>query len=389
LYVIGTGESQVQLPRPPLNPLALAGGIMPETILDQASIEGLLQMASEEGLLRDRKDQGDLLLAGLRQRSFPDWHRQQILEQVLINSKIHTLWEVPFDDLEGDFLALNFVQFEKGRSNLSTEDKAIAPEIIEGLLRARGYERPFYEWVPLFEIFQEVLKRVELYELSHPGTEFNALSAWIRGMVDREFRNSEEYLLVDKWNEAYKPIQPLISAVDEFLKLSNFATSTTQYLRTPLYRMSPNLFNLKPDIATDTPVVHVYRIVTEQLGVIPICTSLRHVLALAQDSDAVSLRNRMDDWLQSLASDSADITTRIQTDIAKASNSLVKARSLKMAGRIVGYILIPTSAIGIVNSLLGALGFGLTCVAVILDQSGRSLERHVSWMGFGTSRAIG
>ena len=359
---------------------------MPETILDRASIEGLLKMAGEEGLLRDRKNHGDLLLAGLGQRPCSEWHRQQILEQVIINSKVHTLWDIPFDWLEGDLLALDFIECKKADSDPISEAKAVAPEIIEGMLRAEGFDKPFDEWIPLVETFGDVLKMVEAYEISHPNTRFDHLSTWVRGMVDREYRDSEEYLLATKWNEAYGAARPLLSAVDEFLKLSELATSTTRYLRTPIYRMSPNLLNLKPDPVTDTPVVHIYRIATEQLGVFPVCTSLRMALALARHQDAVSLRNHMDEWLQSLTSDSVDVTARIQTDITQASNSLVKARALKTAGQIVGYVSIPISAIGIVNPLLGALGFSLTCVAIVIDQSARNFERQVSWLGFGTSR---
>lgn len=343
-------------------------------------------MASEEDLLKDRPDRGDLLLKGLQQRPFPDWHRQQILEQLLINSRVHTLWDVPFDWLEGEFLSLDLIHFDKSEVVPIDVGEAVAPEVVEGLLRARGYELPFSEWVRHYEEFDRVLQRVHDYE-SLGGTEFNALQAWIRGTLARsgEDKQSSEYLLALDWNKTYGKVQPLFAAFEEFLQLDQFAKSTTQYLRTPIYEMSPNLINFKSNSTLDNEAVRVYRIATQELGVIPVCTSLRKALSLAQQPTAVALRDHIEEWAQSLRDDSVDITKRIQHDISKASNSLVKANALHTAGQIVGYISIPTSVAGFISPLLAALGFSLTCVAILIDQTGSAIDRRINWLGFGTS----
>lgn len=359
---------------------------MPETVLDSSSVLGLLQMATDESLLRDIPGNDDKFLGSLQARPLPDWRRQQILEQIIINSRIYTLQNLPFDRIEGEFLDMNLLNVAKGGTKHDEEVKSISPELIEGMLRGKGYDKTYDEWLTIFNSSNAVLKEVTEYEARHPDTNLdNPIKAFTLGMVDREYQDSEEYKLSMKWNQASNMAAPLMSAFEEFVSLSNYATSNSRYLRTPIYNLSPNLFNLKPESPNDNEAVYVFRIVTEQLGTFPVCSSLRQALKLANSPDAKALRDKMDEWLRSLQNDSADLTTKIQKDIQKATKSIHKANTVAIAGTVSGYISLPVSAIGIVNPLLGAVGLALTVVAMIADNHSKTLRNSVRWVGFGSA----
>ena len=115
---------------------------MPNTVLDSSSINGLLQMAYEEGLLQDRQDFGDRFLYGLSRRPLAEWHRQQILEQIILNSQLYGINQVPLDWLEGDFLRAGLLKWGKIEGELKDEGIQIAPEIIDGMPRAKRNEYP-------------------------------------------------------------------------------------------------------------------------------------------------------------------------------------------------------------------------------------------------------
>src|SRR5262249_53558925 len=82
---------------------------MPITVLDSTSIDGLLQIAAKEGLLKDKENNDGILLSLCRQ-GVPDWHKQQILEQVLFNSNIYSAKNLHLDRFEGDFLNLDLLK---------------------------------------------------------------------------------------------------------------------------------------------------------------------------------------------------------------------------------------------------------------------------------------
>jgi hypothetical protein len=339
-------------------------------------------MAADEGLLRDGHDHGDKLLAGLR--PCPEWHRQQILEQVLLNSKLHTLWDIPFDWLEGEFLGHDILQYERTPGGPHDSADAVSPEILEGLLVARGEERPFDDWIPIIERSKEILIQIDAFELAHQGATFKPMEHKVRGMVDPNYRDSEAYLLATRWNEAQVSAQPLLSVVDEFLELSEAATTGTRFLKTPVYCMSANLIRLRADATVDSAATRVYRLATEQLGVLPICNSLRQALELGRRPEVAALRSMLDEWLPSLDRDVADVTAKIQADIARASTHLVNGNRLLRVGQFLGYASIPASAAGIVHPLFNALGISMSCVAVVLERSGHAMRKHVDWLGFGT-----
>lgn len=357
---------------------------MPEVLLDTASVHGLLRMAADEGLLRDREDCGDRFLYGLQQRVLPEWHRQQILEQVILNSRIHTLGRIPVDWLEGELLALGLVCRAEASQASSSENPDLSAEVIEGMLRALGYERPFADWVRAFERFEAARSAAEAFQRIHPGANMEPFDSMIRATHDDEYRDTEQYRLCSECNMAWNEVHPLASVVEEYLSLSECASRTTRYLKTPVYHMSANLYHLPLGCDGDNPSLSIYRIVTSKLGVIPVCHSLTETLGLSMRDDTVALRYHIDEWLASLDGDSADATSRIQRDIERASVSLARGKSLSAAGTIMGYMSIPASIAGIVNPLLGAVGLGLSCVGVVCDQIGQGVADRVRWVAFGS-----
>lgn len=357
---------------------------MPETILDNSSIDGLLRIAGEEGLLEDRDDHGDKLLYSLNKRPLSEWHRQQILEQVVINSKLYSAREIPFDWLKGDFLDMNLIEQAGNVVENKDEIKQVAPEIIEGMLIARGQNSNLNKWLKLLKKGVTILDEIEKYERDNPGIKVENPGDIIRGMIDDEFSKSEQYRLASRMNKVIIDTIPIRSVLEELLKLSNIASVNQYQLRVPIYRPSANLINLHSNKQIDGTATHIYRITSKELGFFPICTSLRDALTLKDNKTTIALREKIDAWVNSFENSSVDLTTSIQKEIQKAGDSLIKSNKMKKAGYVTGLISIPFSAIGIVNPFLGALGLTLTCLAVIFEKSGVNIERSVQWVGFGS-----
>lgn len=358
---------------------------MTETVLDSSSTNALFRMAGDEGLLVDLPD-GDGFLSSLRQRPLDDWHRQQILEQLILNSRIHTLTKLPTERVDGEFLSMGITHCPETTPILSTQGKSISPELIEGMLRSQGYHQTFYDWLPILEASNRVFNEVCKYEDAHSGIKLNSLSCFVRGMVDSKYGQSYEYKLAHRWNKAQSAVSPLLSAVQEFLQLSEYATEASVYLRTPIYKLSPNLVNLSAD-PIDNTAVFVYRLTTEKLGVMPLCTTLRDALELSRHPDAISLREQMAAWLTSFGEDRAALTIGIQREIEKASRSLVRAKRWETVGMICGHLSIPMSMAAVIEPFLGALGFGLKCVAVLSEDAGHIVKHGVRWVGFGSAKS--
>ena len=358
---------------------------MPETILDSTSTNALFRMAGDEGLLVDRPE-GDGFLHSLRQRPLHEWHRQQVLEQLIINSRIHTLTELPTKRVDGEFLGMGLVHCPETVPEWSEEGRSISPELIEGMLRSRGYQQSFDYWLSILEASRIVFDEVCKFEDDHPGTKIKVLESTVRGMVDHDYRKSQEYQLSQRLNEANNSVSPFLSTVEEFLRLSQYASENSVYLRTPVYCLSPNLVNLTTNSKDNNNAVFVYRLITEKLGVMPLCTTLRGTLELSRHPDAVALRKNISDWLASFGDDRADLTIRIQREIEKASQSLVRAKRWTTAGTICGHLSIPVSMAASIEPFLGALGFGLKCVAVLSEDASHMLKRRVRWVGFGSTR---
>ena len=362
---------------------------MPEAALDSTSIRGLLRMAGDEGLLRDREDYGDKLLFSLRRRPLPEWHKQQILEQVVLNSKIHSVGRLPLDWVEGDFLDLGLIHLAAQDSRGDYECDQFSPEILEGMLRARGYDRSFEEWLQVFREAEAVLNEVEDFKQTHPNEAFESTRILIQAMVDRDLRKSEKYDLAQKWNKANLEVGPLMSVFEEYLSLSEYASKVTRCMRTPVYRLSPNLVSLSPNPHIDGEAIQIYRLATENLGVIPIMSSLTEAIELSKHPDTVAFRAQIDQWLESLQDTSVDRTSQIQKDIRKATESLTKARDRKRCGFLTGIISIPVSLAGLLNPFIGALGLSLTCIGVLLDRSAQKQVDSVRWVSFGSNLRTG
>jgi hypothetical protein len=356
---------------------------MPEVVLDNFSVFGILRMAEEEGLLRD-KEGNDGYLYSLKQRPFSDWHRQQILEQIILNSKVHTICDIAFDVIEGDFLTTDLIQVAQQIPNAASEGKAVAPEIVEGLLRSRGYEKEFDEWIEIFERFRPIYEEVSRFEAQNPDAKIGGWGLFVRAVIDEKFEESSEYKLARKWNQAYGEVSPLLSAVEEYIKLSDYASSSTHSLRTPIYRLSANMINLTSDDYSDNTALNVYRITTQELGFVPTCSSLRQALEITNNPDVLALRHQIDAWLESLSHDSVDLTSKIQGEIKKASKSLAKANALQTASEYMGYISLPISIVSNFIPFVGAVGFGIDCVATIFEKYGKHIEEKVRWVSLGS-----
>ncbi len=113
-----------------------------EVVLDNASINGLLKMAADEGLLFDQEEKSDKMLASLRRHFFlPEWQRQQVLEQVVLNTKIQAMRNTPFDWLYGELVDVSLLQNAERKPESTEEGRQISFELIEGMLRAEGCKR--------------------------------------------------------------------------------------------------------------------------------------------------------------------------------------------------------------------------------------------------------
>lgn len=357
---------------------------MPKTILDRASINSLLKMAGEEGLLKDRLDRGDKLLYSLTQRTLPEWHRQQILEQVILNSKLYSKEKIPFDWLEGDFLDLDLIQCFESQQTLYDEILDISPELLEGILLANGIKPDFIKFKSLFKKGLEISDKIEKYKQIHSISEFNKISIFVCGMIDSKYRNSQEYKLAEELNKINIEIGPIIRVIEEIIELSQYARDNEFQLKIPVYKQSANLINLSDQSYNDYEAIKVFRITTQKLGVIPFCSTLRQSLKLANDPATIALRNQIENWLVSLKDGIADKSIFIQNKIQKANDRLLKSYKLKTAGFFSGIIAIPVSAVGILNPFLGALGLSLSCIAVIFERTAKKIENNVKWIGFGS-----
>lgn len=358
---------------------------MPEAVLDSVSIKSLLRMAGAEGLLFDCDDVGDRLLYTAERYGapIPEWHRQQILEQLVLNTRVHSTQRVPFDWLKGDFLDMGLLCNTEATVDTRFDDAiSMSPDIIEGMLLTRGADPDLANYDQVFEAEMEpLLAKVEDYESEH-GTEFNHTSLILRGAVNRDFRTSPEFKLAQDWNAVQKKLRPAVSVIEEFMSMSQVAKANGLGLKTPIHQQTANLLNLSQKEADDS--TQVFRIVTKALGRIPVCDTLRDTIALSRAPATRALREMIDEWLTSLPSGEANRTQKIQAEIKKASDGLIAAQNLKVAGYISGVIAIPISAVGLVNPLLSAIGFGLGCVAVICEERGTVKQNSVKWVGFGS-----
>lgn len=360
---------------------------MIKTILDSSSINGLLRMAGEEGLLADREDYGDRFLYGLGKRPLAEWHRQQILEQVILNDRVCHLNKVPLDWLKGDFVHMGLLEESRvEEGNTSCLDR-VSPALIEGMLLARGYESDLNKWQRTLADAQLALSAVEEYEARNPRGKADGLSVLLRGAVDQRFRATEYFQLVSRRNLANQEAAPIIRVIEELISLSNYAKRTGCHLRVPLHHPSANLINIPNAEYVGGEATQVFRVTTQQLGLFPICETLREALALAKRPETLSLRAKIAEWVSSINTSSVDVTENIQRDIKHAVTALNTARRMKSAGFLTAIVSIPISAVGIVNPFFGALGLTMTCIGVFLDQSGTSTETNLSWIGFGTTRS--
>lgn len=361
---------------------------MLETVLDTSSKNVLLRLAGDEGLLVDRPD-GDGFLASLRHHPLHEWHKQQVLEQVVLNSKIHALTAPPWDRMEGELVGMGIIHSPKNVPELKEEGRAVSPELIEGMLRSKGYDQGFEKWISIFEDSRIVFNEVMQYQEQHHGIELNINDVIIRGALDREYGRSPEFNLAQRWNIAKQAVSPLLSAVEELLRLDQYANATSIHLRTPIYRLSPNLLNLTTVPTSDNSAVHIYRLTTQKLEVIPFCATLRSAIELSKHPDAVALREKISEWLLSFSANSVGLTDRIQRDIDKASRSLLRAKRCEKVGAICGHLSIPVSLAAALSPFLGALGLSLKCVAVLAEDASHALRTRVRWVGFGSNRAAG
>lgn len=289
---------------------------MPITLLDSSSINGLLQIAYEEGLLRDRQDFGDRFLYGLSRNPLAEWHKQQILEQVILNSQLCGINKVPLDWLEGEFLQTNVIQWKEA-DNVVDEGIQIAPEIIDGILRAKGQNIPIKQYDARFNAMKAVFDKVDEYNKKHPNDEFDSQKIFSRGMFDPKFRNSRVFKLGRKYNKAWSDFKPLADTVDEFIRLSNFAGNNGTNLKTPIYTESSNLINIFSPPKLEGEVVNIFRFVTNQLGSLPFLPTLKSTLELADAPETKALREQIDNWSQSINKGTASVTEMIQKDIKK------------------------------------------------------------------------
>ena len=314
----------------------------------------------------------------------PEWHRQQILEQIVLNPKLHNLGKIPFDWLEGEFLDIDLIQCLEPLQKSHYEITDISPELLEGILRANGIEPDFAKFQAQCLRGIDILDRIDKFKQIHSIDEFNKLSIFVRGMIDHEYRDSEEYKLARELNEIDLETGPVVRIIEEITRLAQYANENRFQLKVPVYKQSANLINLSKHSYDDNEAIRIFRITTEQLGVIPICPTLRETLKLAQDPSTVALRNQIDDWLISLEAGSADRSLAIQKKIRKANDSLLKSSKLKKAGYVSGIIALPVSAFGVFNPFLGAIGLSLSFIAVILERSAKKIETNVKWVGFGS-----
>ena len=358
------------------------------SIIDSASINGLLKMAGDEGMLEDREDHGDKLLFSLNKQQLPNWHKHQILEQVILNDKVYSVRDIPFDWLRGEFLEMGLIEMSKVENeNLNMVEK-VSPELIEGMLLARGYDADLDRWHTILKVGIDAADEINEYERLNPGIKIDSFSNLIRGTIDKKFKNSKQYKLASKWNKAVLDAKPITNVIEELLLLSSHAKVQECYLKVPVFSQSDSLVSIpsnEPPITGE--VTQIYRITTQKLGSIPVLDSLQSALLLAKQPETIALRAKITEWVKSIDNSSVDVTTKIQNEINKAASNLTKASRLKSTGFITGIISIPVSAIGIVNPFLGALGLSLTCIGVVFDRVGTSIEKSVNWIGFGSYRS--
>jgi len=234
----------------------------------------------------------------------------------------------------------------------------------------------------LFKEAEEVSERIAQFEKDE-NIKFDSQSFLFRGAINQSFRQSAGYKLAQEWSEANRKVAPAVGVVEEFLALAEVAESSHLHLKTPIHKQSANLINLRPD-DPDSDATQVFRIASDALGRIPICNSLRDTIELANEPETVALRHKIDQWLESLPHGEADRTLQIQQEIAHASETLIKSRSLQAAGYITGIIGVPLSLAGFINPFCGALGLTLDCIAIFCDRKAHHDREKVKWVGFGS-----
>src|SRR5688572_26968708 len=109
---------------------------MTQTVLDTTSVDVLYRMAGDEGLLSDLPE-GDGLLQSLGKRPVLEWHKQQVLEQVVLNTTLHSLAPLPTQRVDGDFWQMGILYSAPNVPEPTEEGRAISPDVLEGLLRAK------------------------------------------------------------------------------------------------------------------------------------------------------------------------------------------------------------------------------------------------------------
>jgi hypothetical protein len=360
--------------------------MMPESVLDNASIEGLLKMAADEKLLCDRADRGDMFVYGLEKYRVQTsrWHKQQILEQVVLNDRIHSAREIPFDWLDGDFLDLNMIVCSQPTRQVDFQEAiVISPDILEGMLAARGADTDLARYDRVYkEIAGPVLAEIHDFE-SQTGTLFDSGSLRLQGIVNPALRYTRGYTLAVKWGEIESQLRPVTAVVEEFLSLSNVAEAHSINLKTPIRQQSDNLVNFR-ESKGENDAIQVFRIATQALGQIPFCETLRETIALAREPETAALRLKIDEWICSLPHGIADRTLKIQTEIRDASECLLKSKKIQNFGYISGIVALPISTVGMWNPFFGALGLGLGCVAVMCEKMDRDKRDELAWFGFGS-----